>query len=203
MSGFWHLMAHYGYAGVFLGTAIEGTGLPAPVEILFFASGLMVAQGKLSLVLVGFLGALGNTLGNVGGYAIGFYGGRPVVRQLSTWLGVSADALIRVEGWFHRYGSATLFISRLIGITRTPAILGAGLGRMPFRSYLLWSFLGDSVWSYFWTSVGTFLGRRWAHWEMKHAPLLFLGITIMALGAVLAAVVSQLFRNLREARTRR
>jgi membrane-associated protein len=201
--GFWGFVVHFGYAGVFFGTAFEGTGMPAPVEIVFFAAGFLVARGKLNFVLVGLLGALGNTLGNTLGYAIGAYGGRPLVRQVAAWLGVSHGALARVEDWFQRYGPVTLVISRLIGITRTPAILGAGLGRMRFPGYVLWSFVADALWAFLWTSVGTFLGRRWAEWEVQHGAVLFLGLTVMALGAVFVAVVSQILRSLGAVRNRR
>lgn len=146
-------VVQYGYIAVFLGLAIEGTGMPGPVEILFFASGILIAKGSFSLWAVILIATLGNLTGNLAAYAAGYYGGRPFIEKYGRYLHVSAQDIDKVSKWYDRYGGVVVFISRIIGITRTPAIWISGISRMNVISYAFYSLCGDFVWASFWTVV--------------------------------------------------
>lgn len=165
------------YAALFLLLLVEGVGVPfVPFEPAFLAAGLMIATGRMSLLAATLVGAAGNLAGNLIGYRLG----RDAARLLANrpWLGVDLRRLREVERWFHRYGALTTFIARFFGLIRTPAILGAGLARMNFWSYLVWSALGGTLWCLAWLAASTFLGapvlelaRRWAGWTALLAGL--------------------------------
>ncbi|EQD31699.1 SNARE associated protein, partial [mine drainage metagenome] len=147
------LLASYGYPLLFLGTVIEGTGVPAPIELLILAAGYLIAAGTMNVAAVWVTVTVGNTIGNSLGYLLGRQGGRPLFTWVAQRLGLSSAEIARAENWFARYGGITQAFSRWIGITRTPAILGAGVTRMPFLSFVGWSIFGDGVWALFWTLV--------------------------------------------------
>jgi len=153
------LLTLYGYPLILLASTVEGTGMPGPIELLFVAAGVLIARGEMSLWLVWFFVTFGNMLGNLLGYAVGRIGGRPLLDRVMRALHIPATAMQRLEGWFHRYGLFAQAISRWVGVTRTPAILGAGVMRSPILPYIVGSFIGDGVWALFWTLLGMGLGK--------------------------------------------
>lgn len=154
------LLAAHGYPLLFLGSLVEGIGLPGPIELLIVAAGYMIAAGSLNLFAVWFSITVGNAAGNSIGYLLGRVGGRPLLNWVGQRFGVTAAGVGQVEQWFSKYGGVTQAFSRLIGLTRTPAIIGAGVMRMPFLPFILWSLIGDGVWALFWTLVSSGVARH-------------------------------------------
>lgn len=153
-SEIYNFVLNYGYIAVFLGLLVEGTGMPGPVEILFFASGYLIAKGSFSLWAVIVIATLGNLAGNIIMYILGYYGGRPLVDKYGKYFKIKDKDIEKVSAWFNKYGGVVAFISRLIGVTRTPAIWTSGIMRMNFTVYALFSLFGDFLWASFWTIVG-------------------------------------------------
>ena len=173
----------YGYAALFFGLVLEGTGLPGPVEVLFVGAGVLVRQGRMTAPVIILVAALGNLIGNLGGYALGALGGRPLVLRFGRRLGIDEGALARATAWFDRYGGRVVAVSRIIGITRTPAIWTSGLVGMSLWSYAGWAFLGDLIWASFWTYLGVTFGLEWHRlYGRYHFPLELL---LVAVGAFL------------------
>lgn len=148
-------VVNYGYIAVFLGLAIEGTGMPGPVEILFFASGYMIARDNFSFWAVLITATLGNLTGNLISYFLGYYGGRPFVDKYGHYLHLKQEDITKVSKWYDKYGGVVVFASRLIGVTRTPAILISGVSRMKLLSYVFFCLTADFIWASFWTIIGT------------------------------------------------
>ncbi|WP_035172130.1 DedA family protein [Caldanaerobius polysaccharolyticus] len=148
-------VVQYGYMAVFVGLAIEGTGMPGPVEILFFAAGVLIAKDIFSFWLVVAVATLGNLTGNIAAYLAGYYGGRPFVEKYGRYLRLTHEDIDRVSRWYDKYGGVIVFISRIIGVTRTPAIWVSGISRMNVLTYTFYSLCGDFIWASFWTVVGT------------------------------------------------
>lgn len=142
----------YGYAGVFVATALEGTGLPIPIEIPFLAAGILMVQGKMSFPVVWVIATIGETIGNLVGYWVGYRGGRAFVDRYGRRLGVTDRGLSKVSSYFARYGGVTMVGARWFGIVRTPAIIAAGLGRMPLGTYVLYQLIAEASWTagYLW-----------------------------------------------------
>ncbi len=140
----------YGYGGIFAATVLEGTGLPIPIEIHFIVAGLLMVQGKMSFPVVWVIATIGETLGNLGGYWVGYRGGRAVVDRYGRRLGVTDKELTKVQGYFARYGGATMVAARWFGIIRTPAIIAAGLGKMRLDAYVLYQLIAEATWTAGW-----------------------------------------------------
>lgn len=147
------LIIDYGYLALFLSLVVEGTGMPGPVEILFLAAGYLISKGQMSFLAVVLIAALGNVTGNTLAYIIGARSGRTFVEKYGRFLKITVKDLEGMDRWFSKYGGMTNLISRLIGLPRTPAIWASGITRMDFKSFFIFSAIGDLLWSLFWTCV--------------------------------------------------
>ncbi|SNX53381.1 DedA family protein [Thermoanaerobacterium sp. RBIITD] len=143
----------YGYLALFVALIIEGTGMPGPVEILFFAAGYLISKGQMNFISVVLIAAFGNVVGNTIAYIIGAKSGRPFIEKYGHILKITAKDLEGMDKWFSKYGGMTNLISRLIGLPRTPAIWASGITHMDFKSFFVYSAMGDLLWSAFWTYV--------------------------------------------------
>ncbi len=150
-----------GYVGIAVLMAIESACIPLPSEIIMPFSGYLVSTGRFDLVLVATAGAIGCNLGSTAAYAVGYYGGRPLVERWGRHVLMSRRELALVEAFFERFGSITVFISRLLPVIRTFIALPAGIARMPQLRFQVYTFLGSWPWCYGLAYVGMKLGERW------------------------------------------
>jgi membrane protein DedA with SNARE-associated domain len=155
-------VADYGYWAVALALFCEGAGVPVPGEItLLLASFLAYSEHKLHLGWIIAVATCAATLGSELGYAIGHYGGRPLLDRYQKLLRISPDTLQRGEGMFTRYGAATVFVSRFIFGLRTFAGPLAGVLHMRWQTFSLFNFLGAVLWVTVISSAGYFFGQHW------------------------------------------
>jgi membrane protein DedA with SNARE-associated domain len=155
-------LAHYGYWAVGAALLLENAGLPVPGEtILLLASFLAYSEHKLALPYVILVGVCAATLGDNVGFAIGFYGGRPLLERYQKALRIKPAVIARGEELFARYGSATIFAARFIAGLRIIAGPLAGVLRMPWRKFLWFNFLGAVLWVSVIASVGYLFGKHW------------------------------------------
>jgi membrane protein DedA with SNARE-associated domain len=175
------------YWGVLILMAIESACIPLPSEIIMPFAGFMVSQGKLTLLWAATAGALGCNVGSVIAYEIGYHGGRPLVERYGSRLLLSRHDLDMADRFFHRFGSAAVFIGRLLPVIRTFIALPAGVARMPRLRFHIYTFVGSWPWCLALAWVGMKLGERWhtdprlSHWlhrlDAVVILLLLLGIT--------------------------
>jgi membrane protein DedA with SNARE-associated domain len=156
-----HVISALGYAGVVICMAIESACIPLPSEIIMPFSGSLVAAGRFNLWLVSLAGAFGCLVGSVAAYAAGYWGGRPFIERWGKWILLSARELAWADRLFARYGSATVFVTRLLPVVRTFISLPAGIARMPFGRFCLYTFVGSFPWCLALAYVGLKLGERW------------------------------------------
>lgn len=155
------LYAHMGYVGVLVAMAIESACIPLPSEIVLPMAGWMVARGEFDLWLTTIAGTLGCTAGSIAAYAVGAYGGRPLLAKYGKYVLISTDELDTADRWFARYGDAAVFFSRLLPVVRTFISFPAGVARMPFVKFIVYSTLGSIPWSLALIYVGKMLGDNW------------------------------------------
>ncbi|MHB8916890.1 MAG: DedA family protein [Desulfocucumaceae bacterium] len=154
-------IAAMGYWGVAVGMAIESANIPLPSEVIMPFGGYLVSTGKLSFFWTGMAGTLGGTAGSIISYMLGLWGGRPFLLRYGRYIGISEKRLATADYWFHRYGEATVFFTRLMPIIRTFISLPAGISGMNFPRFVLYTFLGSLPWCFFLTYLGVKLGEHW------------------------------------------
>lgn len=150
-----------GYLGIALLMAIESACIPLPSEIIMPFAGYLVYLGRFDLVWVATAGAIGCNIGSAVAYAVGAYGGRPLVERWGSYILLSRRELDWSDRFFQRYGSITVFVARLLPVVRTFIALPAGIARMPQLRFHVYTFLGSWPWCYGLAYVGVKLGEQW------------------------------------------
>ena len=156
-------------------------------------AGFAVSKGELTLVGVVAAGVLGNLVGSLIGYAIGYYG-RLDLLERHRLFHVSPARLRQTEGWFERYGSATVFFSRMLPLVRTFVSVPAGVARMPLGRFSLLTTLGAIPWVLALALIGESVGDNWETWRHN---LGYLDYAIAA--AIVVAIVWWLVKRRRNA----
>jgi membrane protein DedA with SNARE-associated domain len=155
------VISQTGYLGVMLLMAIESACVPLPSEIIMPFAGYLVYTGRFNLFWAATAGALGCNLGSVIAYEIGFFGGRSLVEKYGRYILVSRRDLDLADRFFVRFGSAAVFIGRLLPVIRTFIALPAGVARMPRLRFHVYTFAGSWPWCFALAWVGMKLGEKW------------------------------------------
>jgi len=150
-----------GYLGVMALMAIESACIPLPSEIIMPFAGYLVYTGRFNLFWAATAGALGCNLGSVIAYEIGYFGGRPLVEKYGSYIWVSRHDLDMADRFFARFGSAAVFIGRLLPVIRTFIALPAGIARMPRLRFHIYTFAGSWPWCFALAWIGLKLGEKW------------------------------------------
>ena len=155
-------VADYGYWAVAVALLCESAGFPVPGEItLLLASFLAYSEHRLHLGWIIVVATSAATIGGDLGYALGHYGGRPLLDRYQSVLRISPAMLKRGEEMFARYGSAAIFFARFIPGMRVFAGPLAGVLRMSWQAFALLNFLGAALWVIYIAGAGYLFGRHW------------------------------------------
>jgi membrane protein DedA with SNARE-associated domain len=172
-----------GVVGVFLLMILESACIPIPSEAIMLFAGFSVSNGELTLFGVVAAGVLGNVVGSAIAYAVGYYG-RLDLLEKNKLIHISAKHLDWADRWFERYGSATVFFSRMLPIIRTFISLPAGVAKMPFARFLVLTTLGSIPWVLALALIGRSVGDNWEHWRHNLGYLDYLVVAAIVVGVV-------------------
>src|SRR4030043_627778 len=155
------IISDSGYFGITFLMALESACIPIPSEIIMPFSGYLVALGRFSLLAVIFWGAIGNLIGSIIAYWVGVFGGKPFIERYGKYVLIRKEELDRSQRFFERYGGLSIFFSRLLPIIRTFISFPAGIAKMPFIRFCLYTFVGSLFWSAVLSYIGVFFGENW------------------------------------------
>lgn len=160
-----NVISTLGYPGIVITMAIESALIPLPSEIIMPFSGFLASTGKFDLNLVALSGAIGNVLGSLVAYGIGFYGHeklvRRFIRKFGKWILISEQELDETEKLLHRFKDLVVLGSRVIPGIRTVISLPCGFAKLPLGRFIVLTFFGSLIWSYFLAWIGFVLGENW------------------------------------------
>lgn len=195
-----HIYQIIQWPGVVLLMAIESACIPIPSEIIMPLAGWMLVKNAghpaSFLLLAGLLGAVGNLAGSWVAYGVGMWGGRPVLQRWGRYVLITRHDLDRADSWFQKYGTLSIFVSRLLPAVRTFISLPAGIARMNFLKFSVYSFIGSFVWSLALASAGYVIGQHWE--EIRNAMRPFDWVII---GVFILMVIYYIYRHVRHFRT--
>ncbi|MBU6427666.1 MAG: DedA family protein [Cyanobacteria bacterium REEB65] len=154
------LLATFGYGGVVLSMAIQSACVPIPSEVIMPAAGVLVAKGTFNFHLAAAAGAVGNLLGSWVAYWVGMAGGRPFLARYGRYCFVSERDLDQSERFFARFGDAAVFLGRVLPVVRSFISLPAGIAKMGFWRFTIYSLVGSWIWSYALLWAGLKLGQN-------------------------------------------
>jgi len=155
------VISHSGYLGIVLLMGIESACIPLPSEVIMPFSGYLVSVGRFQLSWVALAGAFGCNVGSLVAYYVGSLGGRPLVEKYGHYVLVTRHDLEMADRFFARFGDWAVFIARLLPVIRTFIAFPAGVARMNFLRFNVYTFLGSLPWCWALAYAGLKLGERW------------------------------------------
>jgi membrane-associated protein len=155
-------VVHYGYWAVAAALLIENAGVPVPGEtVLLLASFLAYSEHDLRLPWIIVVATVAATLGDNLGFALGHYGGRPLLARYQAAFRIQDQTMARGESLFERYGAVTIFFSRFIFGIRIIAGPMAGVLRMSWKKFAVFNLLGAGLWVTVISGAGYLFGQHW------------------------------------------
>ena len=188
-----------GWPGVIGLMVIESVFFPIPSEIVMPLAGWMLVSAKghsvWLVLLAGFYGAIGSLLGALLIYAVGAFGGRPLLERYGRYVFITANDINVAERWFERYGTWAVFLSRMVPVVRSLISLPAGVARMPLLPFTILTFAGSFIWSVSLAFGGYLLGENW---EVLRDAIRPFDIPILAI--IVAVAAFYIYRRLKDRR---
>jgi len=185
------LISSWGYAGIFVTMTLESALIPIPSEVVIPFAGFLAYMGEMNIWLIVLVSSLANVTGSIIAYEVGQYLGRGFIERYGKYVLLNMGHLQLIERWFDKYGSLTVLFCRMLPLVRTVNALPAGMGKMNFPKFCLFTFIGSIPWNLALVFVGYLLKQNWNILE-KYS----LYIDILAI-FVAAAVIYYVTRRIR------
>lgn len=161
-----HFIETHGYLGVAALMLLENIFPPIPSELIMPFAGFTAANGRLHPSGVVIAGTIGSLVGTLPWYLAGRALGADRLKRWAgrhgRWLTVAPDDIDRANVWFDRRGAAAVAIGRLVPAVRSLISVPAGVARMPFAAFLIWSAAGSLVWVSALTALGWVLQNNYS-----------------------------------------
>jgi membrane protein DedA with SNARE-associated domain len=180
---------HYGYLAVGGLVLIEDFGIPVPGETVLILGAVYAGTGRLNVVLVGLLGFFAAVLGDNIGFAIGHFGGRPLIQRYGRYIFLTPERIDKATGFFDRHGGWIIVIARFIeGLRQANGII-AGISGIHWAKFLAFNALGAALWVAVWTSIGYLSGSHIN--TIYNTATRYTTYLVIALGALLLAYIAR------------
>lgn len=162
------------YGGALAGGAFAGQ------HVTLF--GTQVHHGFAAYLAIAIAGTVGYLLGSLVGWAIGDYGGRPLLERHGRWFHLDERKLQRAETWFERWGDWAVLIGRVTPVVRSFISIPAGVFRAPLPRYTGLTAVGSAVWCFAIAGAGWALGSSWERFHKGFRFADYIVILIVVLG---------------------
>ncbi|WP_045878139.1 DedA family protein [Pseudofrankia sp. DC12] len=186
-----HFITTYGIAAVFVLMVLESACIPIPSEVTMLVGGAMsagaFAGSKPSLVLVIAAGVVGNVIGSYIAWAVGRYGGTPLIMRFGKYIFLREHDLDKAERWFDNRGAVSVLVGRLLPVIRTFISLPAGIARMNPVKFGIYTTLGCIPWTAALAIVGYQVGGNYKHIaDDFHGPTYIIAVIVLVVALFLA-----------------
>ena len=182
------LISSYGYFAVFILMTLESALIPIPSEVTMPFAGFLAGVGVVNFWVVILVGALGNLVGSVVSYYLGFYlreeNIRGFIRKWGKYLLIHEKDFDKGVLWLDKYGQGVAFFSRLLPVVRTFISLPAGIAEVDIKKFSLFTFLGSLIWSGVLAYFGLKLGQNWQIIDPYFRKFQYLIVAGLVLGII-------------------
>ena len=159
------LIDQAGYAGIAFIMFLEGVFPPIPSWLVMPLAGFEASSGRFHPALVVMAGTAGSTLAAVCWYFVGRLIGvtrlKAFAERHGHWLALTPAQIDRADQWFDRYGAPAVLFARVIPIVRTFISIPAGVFAMNLRQFIIFTAIGDAIWSSLLVSAGYVLSAQY------------------------------------------
>lgn len=165
-------------------------GFFLPGDSLLFVVGMLIAQGFIAInigvaVLLLITAAI---IGNIVGYWIGLKAGPALFKRPDSKL-FKQEYVDKTHAFFEKYGARAIVMARFVPIVRTFITAIAGVGRMNFRRYVVFSFIGAVLWAGLVTLAGYFLGN--IEFVQKNIEIILILVVFVSILPIIFEYVKQ------------
>ncbi|MDX6574014.1 MAG: hypothetical protein QOC86_3170, partial [Gaiellales bacterium] len=174
----------HGFVAVLGLMTLESACIPVPSEVIQLFAGYLVSLHRMSLFTAVSAGVLGNVIGSWIAWTVGYYGGRPFIERYGRYVHVTAERMALSERWFERHGEIAVLVGRCVPIVRTFISLPAGVARMPFWRFTLFTVAGSIPWVLALALIGEAVGDNWEDWRHKLGYLDYVVAAAIVVGVV-------------------
>ncbi|GAC1388007.1 MAG: DedA family protein [Candidatus Saccharimonadales bacterium] len=178
------IVGQYGYLGVGGLITLEDFGVPAPGETVLIAAAFFAGLGHLNIIYVFLAGFLGAVVGDNIGFAIGEYGGRPLVERFGRYVFLTPDRLDKAEAFFNRHGGKVIILARFVAGLRQINGIIAGLSNMRWLKFVTYNIIGAALWVAVWSAVGYLGGSHistFLHYQLYASITAFVSLLVFIL----------------------
>ena len=183
------IIGDHGVFAVFFLMVLESACLPVPSEVIMLFAGYLVTLDRMSLTEAVVAGTVGNVVGSWIAWGVGMSGGRVLLERHGKYLHITPARLDMADRWFLQRGERIVLISRCLPIIRTFISLPAGIARMPFWRFTIYTTIGCVPWVLALALIGMQVGAKWEEW---HERLHFLDYIVAA--AIIAGFIYLIVR---------
>lgn len=127
--------------------------------------GARVGFGAGAFLVLALAGTLGYLAGALVGWAVGLWGGRPLLERRGRWLHVTPERLDRAERWFERWGNVGVLVGRITPVVRSFVSIPAGVLEMPLLPYTVLTLIGSAIWAFAIAGAGYALGSSYTRFD--------------------------------------
>lgn len=159
---FLELIKEWGYVGIFFLMALESTVVPIPSEIVMIPAGYLSHDGHLDPYLSIIAGTFGSLLGATINYVVSRKYGRSFLWNYGKYLLLPRRRLAQMDYFFKRHGEISTFIGRLLPVARHYISIPAGIAKMRFNRFAIFTSLGASIWMSVLVWLGFVIGNNMA-----------------------------------------
>lgn len=184
IQGLLDTIGHWGYPGIFLLMAMESTIFPVPSELVLIPAGYLAQKGEMNALLIILASTLGSWAGASLNYAFAMWVGRPFLEKYGKYFLIKPSSLQKTDMFFIRHGSIATFTGRLVPVIRHLISIPAGITRMNFTKFSVYTSAGAALWSSILVVMGYVIGDN-EQVIKENIPMLTISVLIFV-GLVLA-----------------
>jgi membrane protein DedA with SNARE-associated domain len=185
------LLTSAGYGALILFGFLEACCVPISSEITFGFAGVLAYQGHLSLALVIIIGSLAELAGSCASFAVGRWGGRPLVDKVGRYVLVTRSDVDRAERFLEGRGAWAVPVGRMIPVVRAFTSIVAGLIEMPLARFVVLSAIGTVIYASVLSAIGYAVGSAW-HSVAKDLSVVGYIVVVLVIAAIAGFIIIRL-----------
>jgi membrane-associated protein len=183
-------------SGLFVGFFLPGDSLIFTAGFLASVKIPNSSQTYLNLWLLIAIVFIGAVIGDSVGFTFGFRVGRKLFQRENSRF-FNKENLLKTQDFYKRHGSKTIVLARFIAVIRTFAPIVAGIGKMNYKTFIVFNVIGGALWSAAVPLAGYYLGKAIPNVDKYLIPIIVIIIIVSAIPTILSFIRSRKKKDLK------
>jgi len=165
---------NHGYLIFYLATFLEG-------PLVTTAAGVATGLGYFNIYLVIGVAILGDLSADVVYYAMGYWGGKPLIKKYGHYIGLTETRAAKIQKLLHRHAGKTMLFIKVGSIIAIPGIIIMGSAHVPLKKFVRYSLLVTLPKSTFFALLGLYSAKAYQHLAGTVVTSQYVALTIVGL----------------------